>query len=237
MTLKTSPGPRSLVVALAAMLALGSAAGCSHRSPEPSPSAGPAPKDSVRIDSLILDRARHDTTSTDTAGADTAHARPTDSSAAPTGSNGGTAPSASPAAADSQYLKFDPATNTVTFLLSAGPFNFNGFTSGGATLTIPPRSNNVMNFEQNDGTPHSAVIVAGTGPLPNADGDPAIPRGYTNKVTEGLPQGAKDVIRLTAPDRGTYRIICGVPGHALSGMWIWLKVDPSAKTPSFGPSK
>ncbi len=228
--LKTSPRPRFLVMTLAGALALGSAAGCSHRSPEPSPRAGPAPKDSVRIDSLILDRARHDTTSTDTV-------RPKDSSAAPTGSNGGTAPSASPAAADSQYLKFDPATNTVTFLLSAGPFNFNGFTSGGATLTIPPRSNNVMNFEQNDGTPHSAVIIAGTGPLPNADGDPAIPRAYTNKVTEGLPQGAKDVMRFTAPDSGTYRIICGVPGHALSGMWIWLKVDPSAKTPSFGPSK
>jgi uncharacterized cupredoxin-like copper-binding protein len=39
------------------------------------------------------------------------------------------------------------------------------------------------------------------------------------------------------PDTGTYRIVCGVPGHALSGMWIWLKVDPAAKQPSFGPTK
>jgi uncharacterized cupredoxin-like copper-binding protein len=44
-------------------------------------------------------------------------------------------------------------------------------------------------------------------------------------------------MKFTAPDTGSYRLICGVPGHALSGMWIWFKVDPSAKTPSFGPTK
>jgi hypothetical protein len=73
--------------------------------------------------------------------------------------------------------------------------------------------------------------------VPNSGGDPAIPRAYTNKVVEGLPQGANDVIRFTAPDSGSYRIICGVPGHALSGMWIWLKIDPAAKEPSFGATK
>ena len=52
--------------------------------------------------------------------------------------------------------------------------------------------------------------------MPNSGGDPAIPRAYTNKVVEGLPQGATDVIRFTAPDSGTYRIFCGVPGHGLS---------------------
>jgi plastocyanin len=226
MTLWTPTDPRSLAVLLAAALAVGAAGGCSQRSPQPSPRAGAAPKDSVHLDSLILDR--------DTAGADTVHVPSKDSSAGPSAAP---AQAAAPAAADTQYLKFDPATNTVTFLLEAGPFTFNGYTSGGATLTVPPRSNNVMNFVQNDGTPHSAVIYSGTGPVPNADGDPAIPRAYTNKLSEGLPQEAKDVIRFTAPDSGTYRIICGVPGHALSGMWIWLKVDPSAKAPSFGPTK
>ena len=73
--------------------------------------------------------------------------------------------------------------------------------------------------------------------MPNSGGDPAIPRAYTNKVVEGLPQGATDVIRFTAPDSGNFRIICGVPGHALGGMWIWLKIDPAAKAPSFGPTQ
>jgi hypothetical protein len=113
---------------------------------------------------------------------------------------------------------------------------FNGYGSGGATLTVPPGSANVWNFVQDDGTPHSAEVASGSGPLPNSGGDPAIPRAYTTKVVEGLPQGGTDVIKFTAPDTGSYRIICGVPGHALSGMWIWLKVDPSATAPSFGPS-
>jgi uncharacterized cupredoxin-like copper-binding protein len=39
------------------------------------------------------------------------------------------------------------------------------------------------------------------------------------------------------PASGAYRIFCGVPGHGLSGMWIWMKIDPAAKTPSFGPTK
>jgi len=146
------------------------------------------------------------------------------------------APAAPATDTTKRYLSFDPATNTVTFKLVAGPFAFNGFTGGGATLTVPPGSTNVMNFVQDDGTPHSAEIATGTGTIPNAGGDPAIPRAYTNKVVEGLPQGATDVMRFTAPDSGTYRIICGVPGHALSGMWIWFKVDPAAKTPSFGPT-
>ena len=123
----------------------------------------------------------------------------------------------------------------MTFRLVAGPFDFNGFTNGGATLTVPPGSTNVWNFEQNDGTPHSAEVASGTGPVPNSGGDPAIPRAYTNKVVEGLPQGAKDVIRFTAPDSGTFRIIVRRPRpRAVSGMWIWLKVDPAAKAPSFG---
>jgi sulfocyanin SoxE-like protein len=147
------------------------------------------------------------------------------------------APAPAAAAQGGEWVTYDAASNTVTFKLEAGPFSFNGFTNGGATLTVPPKSTVVMNFVQNDGTPHSAEVASGEGPLPNAGGDPAIPRAYTNKVVEGLPQGAKDVIRFPAPESGSYRIICGVPGHALSGMWLWLKIDPAAKVPTFGATK
>jgi plastocyanin len=141
------------------------------------------------------------------------------------------------AAGSTQGLKYDAASNTVTFDLVAGPFNFNGFTSGGATLAVPPKANMVVNFANKDGTPHSAEVISGDGPIPNAAVDPAIPRAYTNKVLEGLPQEATDVMRFTVPESGSYRFFCGVPGHGLSGMWIWLKIDPAAKAPSFGPTK
>jgi hypothetical protein len=136
-------------------------------------------------------------------------------------------------------LKYDAASNTVTFELIGGPtgFQFNGHASGSATLTVPPKANIVMNFVNKDGTPHSAEIISGEGALPNAAVDAALPRAYTNKVLEGLPQEGGDVMRFQVPESGTYRIFCGVPGHGLSGMWIWMKVDPAAKTPSFGPTK
>jgi plastocyanin len=147
-----------------------------------------------------------------------------------------------PAAATSapgsdQGVKYDGASNTVTFELVAGPFNFNGFTNGAATLTVPSKANLVVNFVNKDGTPHSAEVISGDGPIPNAAGDPAIPRAYTNKALEGLPQEATDVMRFSVPESGSYRFFCGVPGHGLSGMWIWLKVDPAAKAPSFGPTR
>jgi hypothetical protein len=140
-------------------------------------------------------------------------------------------------AGQDKWLSYDAATKTVTFELVAGPFTFNGYRNGGGTLVVPPKANIVMNFINKDGTPHSAILISGDGPIPNSATDPAIPRAYTNKVLEGLPQEGSDVMRFPAPDSGTYRIFCGVPGHGLSGMWIWMKIDPAAKAPTFGPTR
>jgi hypothetical protein len=136
-----------------------------------------------------------------------------------------------------EWLSYNASTNTVTFDLIAGPFTTNGYRSGEATLLVPSNANIVMNFVNKDGTPHSALLISGEGPIPSSPSDPAIPRAYTNKVLEGLPQEATDVMRFPVPASGTYRIVCGVPGHGLSGMWIWLKIDPTAKQPAFGPTK
>jgi hypothetical protein len=136
-----------------------------------------------------------------------------------------------------ELLTYDTASNTVTFELIAGPFTYNGYRSGEATLVVPSKANIVMNFVNKDGTPHTAILISGDGPIPNVPSGPAIPRAYTNRVFEGLAQEASDVMRFSAPDHGVYRIICGVPGHGISGMWIWLKVDPAAKLPSFGPTE
>jgi hypothetical protein len=149
----------------------------------------------------------------------------------------GTTPAPTISTPTDEWLSYDAATNTVTFELIAGPFTFNGYRSGGATLLVPSKAKIVMNFINKDGTPHSAIVISGDGAIPNAVTDPAIPRAYTNKVLEGLPQEATDVMRFSVPESGNYRIFCGVPGHGLSGMWIWLKVDPAVKQPTFGPTK
>jgi hypothetical protein len=151
-----------------------------------------------------------------------------------------TMPAVQPAAADSgsKWVSYEARTNTVTFQLEAGapggngPFNFDGYTNGRATLVVPPQSIVVMNFVNHDGTPHSAEVIADADPMPDMGGDPAIPRAYTDDLTQGIPQSGTDVIRFTAPATGSFRIFCGVPGHGLSGMWIRFRVDPTAKTPS-----
>jgi hypothetical protein len=138
-----------------------------------------------------------------------------------------------------KWVSYDARTNTVTFKLEAGapgtngPFNFDSYTNGGATLLVPPNSTVIMNFVNDDGTPHSAEVIPDTDPMPNMGGDPAIPGAYTTQLTQGLPQFGTDTMRFTAPASGSFRIFCGVPGHGLSGMWIRFKVDPAAKTPVF----
>jgi len=146
---------------------------------------------------------------------------------------------ATPSSQQGEQVKYDAASNTATFELIGGPhgFQFNGYSSGGATLTLPPKAKVVINFINKDGTPHSAEVVSGEGPIPNAGGDPALPRAFTNQLLQGLPQEGTDNMQFTVPASGSYRIFCGVPGHGLSGMWIWMKVDPAAKTATFGPTK
>ena len=141
---------------------------------------------------------------------------------------------------DASWLKWNAETKTATFALIAGapgaasPFNFNRYTDGGLTWTVPVGSTVVMNFVNEDGVPHSAEIIPGTGQMPNMSTVPnsAIPRAYTIKALEGMAQGEKDVMRFTTPTAGSYRIFCGVPGHGLSGMWTWFTVSADAKEAS-----
>ena len=200
----------------------------------------PAPVAKNRVRPSI-DPGRKSTTppSPKAATRDTAASASTDTGAhsATPGDTGGSAQEASAAAGQDKFLKWDAGSKTATFELQAGPFTFNGFSSGGGTLTLPPSANVVINFINKDGTPHSAEVISGEGPLPNQSTDPAIPRAYTTKALEGLPQEGTDNMKFTVPASGTYRIFCGVPGHGLSGMWIWMKIDPAAKTPSFGATK
>jgi sulfocyanin SoxE-like protein len=183
-----------------------------------------------------VEPARKKTPSTQPA----ASSAPTDSAVAPASASADSAaPASGDAAGQDQNLKYDAKSNTVTFQLIGGPsgFQFNGHGSGSATLTLPPNANVVINFINKDGTPHSAEVIPGEGAIPNSGGDPALPRAYTNQLIQGLPQEGTDVMKFAVPASGTYRIFCGVPGHGLSGMWIWMKVDPAAKAPTFGPTK
>ena len=140
---------------------------------------------------------------------------------------------------DPHWLSVDASAKTARFQLIAGltgtngALNFNGFADGGLTLVIPVGWTVEMDFFNHDGMlPHSAIVVAAKLPMQAAPSDPAIPRAFTVKMSEGLPPLGKDTMRFTAAPAGDYFIVCGVPGHAAAGMWIRLQISSTVTAPT-----
>jgi hypothetical protein len=140
---------------------------------------------------------------------------------------------------DPAWLKVDTAGKSVRFALIAGltglngALNFNGFRDGGLTLVVPLGWTTEMAFRNHDGMlPHSAEVIRPVSPLPTQPVTPAIPRAFTLKLAAGLPPEGTDDMRFTATPAGEYLIFCGVPGHGAAGMWIRLRVSPTALTPA-----
>ena len=77
---------------------------------------------------------------------------------------------------------------------------------------------------------HSLVVMAEREKLPTEGGRPAFTNAMTRSVTAGLAAGQTDHTTFEADEAGWYWLLCGVPGHALAGEWIGLRVDPEAKT-------
>jgi hypothetical protein len=142
-----------------------------------------------------------------------------------------------------KWLSYDAATNTVTFKLVAGRsrkkglLNFNGHADGKATLVVPAKSGVVMQFVNQDSMPHSAVLIPDKDPMPNVIEKPAILHAATRELAVGLPRLGTDEMHFTAPASGSFRIVSGVPGQAVSGMWIRFRVDPAAKQPTWSKGK
>ena len=165
------------------------------------------------------------------------------------------APAAAPAAASkpampqvdpanvNASLQYDAATKTLKLpnvsglTTAAGGWNFDGYANGNATLVIPVGTTVEMEYYNADAHPHSVGIVAGRpSAIPSAPGDPAFPNAVSAKYQAGMASGQLDLVRFTADKPGTYLMVCGVPGHAVSGMWIKVEVSRTAKTPAFRTS-
>jgi len=139
-----------------------------------------------------------------------------------------------------EFMTYNAAAKRVTIKLIAalgsanGGMNFNGRSRGDLTITVPVGWQVRMPFENKDAIPHSAIVLANKFPLPLTPDAPAIARAYTNEVTAGLPTGGTDVLDFKAAPAGSYLIVCGVPGHAPSGMYIKFVVSATAKVPNYG---
>lgn len=138
-----------------------------------------------------------------------------------------------------QYLSYDSSAKSVAIKLIAaansaqGGFNFNGGSVGNQTITVPLGWTVDIDFQNHDAVPHSAVVIVAQDPVPAIPENPAIPRAYTSHLVDGLPaQKGHDTMQFTANRAGDYLIACGVPGHALSGMFIRFVVSADATAPS-----
>ena len=78
--------------------------------------------------------------------------------------------------------------------------------------------------------PHSLVVMAEREKLPTEGGRAAFTNAMTRMLTDGLRPGQGDRTTFTADEAGWYWMLCGVPGHALGGEYIGLRVDPEATT-------
>lgn len=145
---------------------------------------------------------------------------------------------AAPRAASAQlpdWVTVDSAGRTVSLALEvrrAGPggnATIAGYDQGKIQVVVPAGWTVKWAWVNHDSTSnHSLVVMAEREKLPTEGGRPALENAMTRAVTAGMKPGQKDVTTFTADQAGWYWLLCGVPGHAIAGEWIGLKVDREA---------
>jgi sulfocyanin len=132
---------------------------------------------------------------------------------------------------------------TVEFTLIAGKtndnssFNFNGFSNGKMTVTVPVGWTVVVHYQNFSPLRHSFDVIPYTGRQPDAPPPPPVFKGATTQdPVSGIGVGKNETITFVADKAGKYEYLCGVAGHAPAGMWNYLVVSSTAKAPSIRPA-
>jgi hypothetical protein len=134
------------------------------------------------------------------------------------------------------WLVADTGARTVTLSLDvtappgAPSALIAGHRAGELEIVVPLNWTVTWHWQSGDSAAtHSLVVMAEREKLPAQGGQPALDNAMTRMVTTGLKAGQTDVTTFTADQAGWYWLLCGVPGHALKGEWLGLRVDPDAK--------
>ena len=130
------------------------------------------------------------------------------------------------------WVTVDSAARVVQIRLEAAGDStpaLNGHHHGSAQLVVPVGWTVKWEWINRDSTfRHSLVVMAEREKIPPEGGRPAIDNAMSRAVTSGLAPGARDLTTFTADPPGWYWLLCGVPGHAIRGEWIGLKIDREA---------
>ena len=135
------------------------------------------------------------------------------------------------------WMTIDEASRTVTLDIVAGKddsnnrWNFNGYSRGNGAIVVPLGYTVTINFRNDDpNVPHSIGVDAGTGNFPATFQDPepvfagAISTAPTS-MAEAAQPGESESLSFTADAAGEYSLICYIPAHAATGMWIRFTVS------------
>ena len=150
-------------------------------------------------------------------------------------------PSAVPAApATVDWIAVDEGARTVVIDLVAGStdannrWNFNGYANGDATVVVPEGYTVTLNFENRDPVNYHSVGVLERAASYPAIFDQAVPvfdgamtTNATSMTEATAPGGGTETISFTASAAGEYALVCPVPAHAVTGMWIGFEVSAS----------
>jgi sulfocyanin SoxE-like protein len=149
------------------------------------------------------------------------------------------APTAAASPSSPDWLVIDSVNKSVTLILEvttrpdAPSALINGYRNGEARIGVPVGWTVKWNWRNRDtASRHSLVVMVQREKIPLEGGRPAFSNAMTRMVTEGLPPDQIDQTTFVAEEAGWYWLMCGVPGHALAGEWIELRVDPEVKFPS-----
>ena len=141
------------------------------------------------------------------------------------------------AAKPTSWLSVDSAGHTATVSLevthpTGSPSALlNGYREGTVQIVVPLRWTLRWHWRSADSTAkHSLVLMAEREKLPAEGGRAAFTNAMSRGVTTGLAGGQSDRTTFETEEAGWFWLLCGVPGHALAGEWIGLRVDPEAKT-------
>ena len=136
-----------------------------------------------------------------------------------------------------EWMSVDEAAKTVTLEIIAGKddsnnrWNFNGYSRGNGTVVVPVGYNVVIDFRNDDpNIAHSIGVDTRTGNFPATFQDPqpvfagAISPNPTS-MQEATQPGEAATISFTADQAGEYSLVCYIPAHAATGMWIHFSVS------------
>jgi hypothetical protein len=136
------------------------------------------------------------------------------------------------------WIVADPAAKSIKLTLEvarpsgAPSAGLNGEHDGSVQINVPLNWAVHWSWRNGDSVPHSLVVVAEREKLPTEGGHPALDNAASRAVTTGIDPGKTDETAFVADQAGWYWILCGVPGHALAGEWIGLRIDPAATSVS-----